>query len=262
MGRGVPAVVLKDLSAPTPDEEKKQRIAPGGSGKMLTYIDARYVMDTLDRVCHPENWQNEFRLDGNGNLTCGIGILVSYVPEGVEVKDIPLFGPPEWVWKWDVGTESSIEATKGNFSDAFKRAGVHWGIARDLYDERSAPAGGFRHNPASLAHAFGPDAGGPVVSPAARSAATAPLVSDWRCPVHGTYKVVPAGVSKRTMKPYAAFVVCSVDGCLQKAPRGTKPIVPVVKTDAYVGMGDDIGELDDDTRNSWRDGVEFDSSEQ
>jgi hypothetical protein len=39
----------------------------------------------------------------------------------------------EWVWKWDTGEESSIEAGKGEFSDALKRAWVHWGVGRDLY---------------------------------------------------------------------------------------------------------------------------------
>lgn len=41
----------------------------------------------------------------------------------------------------------------------------------------------------------------------------------WVCPVHGTSKVVPAGVSKRTNKPYDAFVACPERGCDQKPPR-------------------------------------------
>lgn len=232
MATGVTTERLRELAAPTPDEEKKTRPAPGGSGKMLTYIDARYVMDTLDRVCGPDNWQNQFNLDANGNLTCGIGILVA--------RDDHV----EWVWKWDVGTESTIEATKGNYSDAFKRAGVHWGIARDLYDERGAPAG----SPTRPAGAGG------VRTSAAGRATTAPLVSDWRCPIHGTYKVVPAGVSKvkrgKDGLPlaYPAFVVCAADGCEQKPPRGTTPRAPE-RGSAYVGMSEDLpddGEFDGD----------------
>jgi hypothetical protein len=40
----------------------------------------------------------------------------------------------EWVWKTDTGSESNIEKEKGHSSDAFKRACVHWGIGRFLYD--------------------------------------------------------------------------------------------------------------------------------
>jgi hypothetical protein len=37
------------------------------------------------------------------------------------------------------------------------------------------------------------------------------------CPVHlKPWRTVPAGVSKRTGKPYDAFLVCSVDGCDQR----------------------------------------------
>ena len=41
----------------------------------------------------------------------------------------------------------------------------------------------------------------------------------WSCPVHHGSKVVPAGVSKRSGKPYQAFVACSEPGCDQKPPR-------------------------------------------
>ena len=38
------------------------------------------------------------------------------------------------VTKSDCGTETDVEAEKGQASDAFKRAGVMFGIGRDLYD--------------------------------------------------------------------------------------------------------------------------------
>lgn len=41
----------------------------------------------------------------------------------------------------------------------------------------------------------------------------------WVCPVHGTNKVVPAGVSQRTGKPYEAFMACGERGCNEKPPR-------------------------------------------
>ena len=39
----------------------------------------------------------------------------------------------EWVWKSNGAGQSDIEAEKGQFSDAFKRAAVLWGIGRYLY---------------------------------------------------------------------------------------------------------------------------------
>ena len=42
----------------------------------------------------------------------------------------------EWVWKSDCGTESQVEKEKGEASDAFKRAGVMWGIGRFLYSKK------------------------------------------------------------------------------------------------------------------------------
>lgn len=41
----------------------------------------------------------------------------------------------------------------------------------------------------------------------------------WVCPVHGTNKVVPAGISQRTGKPYEAFMACGERGCNEKPPR-------------------------------------------
>jgi hypothetical protein len=108
---------------PTPPSEIRQRQGP--NGRMLDYIDARYVMDTLDKL-GPENWQDRYEDRADGSVRCGIGINV----EG------------EWIWKWDVGTQSDIEPEKGSHSEAFKRAGVKWGIARDLYGHTTQARGG------------------------------------------------------------------------------------------------------------------------
>lgn len=83
----------------------------------VAYIDARDVMNLLDLVCSPANWQDDYRVI-NGQLFAGIGIRVG----------------GEWVWKWDTGTESQTEKEKGIVSDSFKRAAVKWGIGRFLYD--------------------------------------------------------------------------------------------------------------------------------
>jgi len=126
--QGVMPTVLADLHAPTPDGEIKERQAygrggpisnPDGSPKMLSYVDARYVQERLDEVVGPANWQTKYE-DTPGGIRCGIGIYVD----------------GQWVWKWDAGIPSNIEPVKGAHSDAFKRAAVQWGIARDLYGDR------------------------------------------------------------------------------------------------------------------------------
>jgi hypothetical protein len=85
--------------------------------KCVAYIDARQVMDLLDEVAGPENWTTDFKRVGE-SLFCGIGIW----HEG------------KWIWKWDAGSESDIEKEKGEASDSFKRAAVHWGVGRFLYN--------------------------------------------------------------------------------------------------------------------------------
>ena len=45
-------------------------------------------------------------------------------------------------------------------------------------------------------------------------------MSDWTCPLHSTpARIIPAGVSKKTYKPYPAFEVCSTPNCNQKPPQ-------------------------------------------
>ena len=86
------------------------------TAQCVAYIDARQVMDLLDDVVKPENWQAKFS-SHKDNLFCELGIKIG----------------DEWVWKSDCGVESNIEQQKGEASDAFKRAAVHWGIGRFLY---------------------------------------------------------------------------------------------------------------------------------
>lgn len=85
---------------------------------LLAYIDARDVMDLLDKVVGPDNWQDDYKMIGT-NLVAGIGIYD-------ETKK-------EWIWKWDTGTAGDIEGEKSIYSDSFKRAAVKWGVGRFLY---------------------------------------------------------------------------------------------------------------------------------
>ena len=84
---------------------------------LLLYKNARVDQNILDETFTPFGWQNEYE-EFKGNMYCSIGI-----------KD----DDGEWIWKSNCGTESNIEKEKGEASDAFKRAGVNWGIGRELY---------------------------------------------------------------------------------------------------------------------------------
>ena len=108
---------LADLKKEIPYKWRVQSYSKSkASASCVAYIDARDVMDILDEVCGPQNWQDDYKTV-DGKLFGGIGI---------KIEDY-------WVWKWDTGTESQVEQEKGQVSDAFKRAGVHWGIGRFLY---------------------------------------------------------------------------------------------------------------------------------
>lgn len=114
------AGLSKKLEVSNIDFKVKQLIKSGPKvmALLLAYKDARVDMNILDEVVGPENWMNDYKRDSKGVLQCGIAIK---------------FGS-EWVWKWSNGTESMTEKEKGEYSDAFKRAGFMWGIGRHLYD--------------------------------------------------------------------------------------------------------------------------------
>lgn len=85
---------------------------------LLLYKDARVDQKMLDETFGMFGWQKRYERDSKGNLFCTVSIKS---PDG------------EWIEKSDVGTESNMESTKGEASDAFKRACFNWGIGRELY---------------------------------------------------------------------------------------------------------------------------------
>jgi hypothetical protein len=110
---------LEELKKEIPHKWRVQSFSKNKpAAQCVAYIDARDVMDLLDEVVGAGNWQSDFKEIG-GKIYGGIAILI----EG------------QWVWKWDCGSESKMEAEKGQSSDAFKRAGVKWGIGRFLYEK-------------------------------------------------------------------------------------------------------------------------------
>lgn len=87
---------------------------------MLLYITSRAVVRLLNETLGATNWCMEFE-DVNGQLVGKLGIWD---------EDKNMF-----VYKCDTGSESNIEASKGLFSDCYKRCLSRWGVD-ELY---SAP---------------------------------------------------------------------------------------------------------------------------
>lgn len=106
---------LKALKAEIPYHWKVQTAKSWGC-ECVAYIDARQVMDLLNEVVGPENWQDHYR-EVAGKIYCELSLRVD----------------GEWVSKSDCGSASTFESEKGQASDAFKRTAVKWGIGRFLY---------------------------------------------------------------------------------------------------------------------------------
>lgn len=99
-------------------EVRVGQVPKSGRGcSLLLYKDARCDMRVLDEMVGPFGWTCAYE-ERKGTLFCGVAL-----------RD----GAGEWVWKWDAGTPSDMEAQKGEASDAFKRACFRWGIGRELY---------------------------------------------------------------------------------------------------------------------------------
>jgi len=111
---------IKPLSLSSPFDPTKiswrigARTMDKSKGIALAYLDARDVMQRLDTVVGPENWQCRYPFAG----CCEIAILINN----------------QWVTKSNCAGETDVEAEKGQASDSFKRAAVLWGIGRYLYD--------------------------------------------------------------------------------------------------------------------------------
>lgn len=115
--------IEKALKAPFPEDDLEWRIQQSGVKKdgkpwamVLTYITARAIMDRLDKVFGPENWDVKYE-KVDGGFFCTIGALIN----------------GEWIYKTDGADATDVEAFKGGISSSIKRAAVPWGIGRYLY---------------------------------------------------------------------------------------------------------------------------------
>jgi len=113
--------IFNALAAPFHPKDIEWRAGATNADKTkamaLAYITSRAVMDRLDEVMSPENWRDEYKSGPDGGVICGLALRFN----------------GEWITKWDGAENTDFEAIKGGLSDAFKRAGVKWGIGRYLY---------------------------------------------------------------------------------------------------------------------------------
>ncbi|AFV75780.1 Rad52/Rad22 family DNA repair protein [Thermus oshimai] len=122
--------VWQKLSEPFPPEEVQWRIEALSRDRkkalVVPYVDARTVLDRLDRVVGPEGWHDEYQVlaDAERTLKDERGERRERL---VEVKcRLTVLGTT----KEDVGEGDSLKAA---FSDALKRAAVKFGVGRYLY---------------------------------------------------------------------------------------------------------------------------------
>jgi hypothetical protein len=106
---------LSKLKKPFSNRDIIWRIQASGKDKdaiwarIIASVSSRAIMDRLDDVCGPENWQNTLVKTADGGEICGISIKLR----------------GEWVTKYGISPAEAKEAGQ--------RAGVQWGIGRYLY---------------------------------------------------------------------------------------------------------------------------------
>jgi hypothetical protein len=99
--------------------QTKEPFEHGGAPRasLLAYLTSRDVQDRLDEVFGKPNWSDSYTQGPDGGVKCVITVRCGL----------------EWVGKEDGAENTNIEAIKGGYSGALKRAAVKWGIGRYLY---------------------------------------------------------------------------------------------------------------------------------
>ena len=115
--------IMAKLKAPFAPEDIEWRVGQttrnGDKVSALAYLTSRAVQQRLDDVFGPFGWATKYVKGPDGGVVCELSCKG---PDG------------EWVTKADGSPNTDIEAVKGGLSSALKRAAVHWGIGRYLYD--------------------------------------------------------------------------------------------------------------------------------
>lgn len=125
------------LAAPFPGNLIEWRVgavnADKTRGQALPYTTARAIQDRLDDVMGPGGWEAKYRVvesDMGGQKLSAMFCAISLYIDG------------RWITKEDAvaltavsdASRSHIDPVKTAVSDAFKRAAVHWGLGRYLYE--------------------------------------------------------------------------------------------------------------------------------
>lgn len=116
------ASIIKELRRPfTPEAVQfKIQTSKGNRALLVCFIDARQTGERLNLIC-PEAWSDAYR-------EVSVGAL-----DGVECS-ISIRASGNSLTRTDIGIqEGGMGGLKAVYSDAFKRAGVKWGIGVPLY---------------------------------------------------------------------------------------------------------------------------------
>lgn len=99
----------------------KPQVVKGNRALASFYIDARVVQERLDEVLGIEGWTAHYVDLPGGSVRCELAVFLGN----------------QWVTKCDVGSPSDQpdagDRVKAAYSDALKRAAVHFGVGRHLY---------------------------------------------------------------------------------------------------------------------------------
>jgi hypothetical protein len=127
------AEIFEELAKPMPYKWRLKQVAnkakkpypEGARGQFLAYIDARDVFNRLDSVLGGDRWQDSVkRINEDGSVIISLSLCIN----------------GEWLTKEDIGYPNNPgagveeEPLKAAVSDGIKRAGVHFGVGRFLYD--------------------------------------------------------------------------------------------------------------------------------
>jgi len=224
------------ISAPLTDDEVEWRIQQAfpdrNSAMVLCYPTARTVMDRFDAAFGPQGWQNsgtETKAGQSTGYKVGIGVCVGESD-----------GILEWVWKYDVCDCSDIEAMKGAWSGAMKRAAVQWGLGRELYKLGTTwvdlvagrgPAGSKYHKgPAGPMHWVPPTLGTaprqPAVDRPPQPARPAPAQAPPRVDAQVATPAIPATAPGTVFHGIPVGQPCPGEGCSSAWPCTEHALCP------------------------------------
>lgn len=120
--------LMAALAAPFhPSDVEFKPQGKGDTKAALAYIEARQVMDRMDEVLGVTGWQNEVNFLADG--CCVVSIKAHIAGAVIVHQDVG--GPGDVVNRKDedIGNER-----KAAVSDGLKRAAVHFGVGRYLYN--------------------------------------------------------------------------------------------------------------------------------